>query len=398
MSWLRSKTKPQTKAVSINCRLLRLADRLNIKSHLAYCELKLRLATKVNQTKRWQVLQHLNRYWRGGKFPDNNFKSLGRQPIFIDERGTYCAVGYLMAATGSAQLARQINQTDRFVRLEATETPAITAWLKQYQFTQAEAALIQPAYVEYSVVHHGMNFWSILIALVSILLSVCLFLPVFAVLRTGATPRVYKLLKLLGLFCLIIVTAGAVGMIMHWRQESLGQRPGGGLYSVVVIGGTVCLTIYLLKQIKAWSRVWLKTIVAGGLLALAGGLLIVHFVESFNPLIVNLSLAAGGLIVAASVGDLSQLTRRSRRTIGWLVAACVLLLTLVVPSIRYTTTQLTAQGSLDCPKYYSSYYIRVNDGFSDLWRVAVCAEIEQKRLPRLLTPSFSREITDSWGF
>ena len=374
-----------------------MADRLNIKSHLAYCELQLRLATKVNQTKRWQVLQHLNHYWRAGKFPDNNFKSLGRQPIFIDERGTYCAVGYLMAATGSVELARQINQTDRFVRLEATETPAITAWLKQHQFTQAEAALIQPSYVEYSVVHHGMNFWSILIALVSILLSVCLFLPVFAVLRAGGAPRARKLLKLLGLACLTIVAAGVVGVIMDLCQDNLTLRAGGELYNIMVIGGIACLTIYLLRQIKAWSVAWRKTIVTGGLVALACGLLMFHFVENFNPLIVNLSLVAIGLIVAATVGDLSQLTRHSKHIIGWLVVGCVLLLTFVVPSIRYTTTQLTTQVSQPCQVYYYGSYahLLVNHDFSHLWKTAVCAEIEQERLPRLLTPSFSLEIVDS---
>ena len=147
MSWIRHKTRQPVRPLigRLGC----WREKLSIQTHLAYCEFKLRLRTGSTQTARLQLLDILHRYWRAGRFPQNNLRTPGRQPIFIDDAGVHCAVGYLMAQTGAEDLANAINQSDRFVYLEDLDLdrqPAIRAWLDQQGLKPAEAALIQPTY------------------------------------------------------------------------------------------------------------------------------------------------------------------------------------------------------------------------------------------------------------
>lgn len=149
MSWIRHKKPSRVRPV--RGRLGRRCERLSIQSHLAYCELKLRLRTRPDQIARLRLLDHLHRYWQAGCFPEHRFHTPGRRPVFIDDSGTYCAVGYLMAQSGARGLAAAINRDDRFAYIEdldLSQHPEIRSWLLEHELSQTEAALIQPTYAD----------------------------------------------------------------------------------------------------------------------------------------------------------------------------------------------------------------------------------------------------------
>jgi hypothetical protein len=67
--------------------------------------------------------------------------------VFIDEHGTHCAVGYLMARTGAGDLARRIAGTANLARVaDLAADPGFGDWLDRNGLTAVEAAMIQPAY------------------------------------------------------------------------------------------------------------------------------------------------------------------------------------------------------------------------------------------------------------
>ena len=123
-------------------------EKLHIKTHLAYAELKLRLFANNRNAKRDHALDRLHDYWRQAEFPRNTYVAGRRVPVFIDHFGTYCAVGYLMSETGYDNLAQSINRKDRFVFIEELDNWQVDNWLKEHGFSRKEAALIQPTYSE----------------------------------------------------------------------------------------------------------------------------------------------------------------------------------------------------------------------------------------------------------
>jgi hypothetical protein len=121
-----------------------------IKAHLLTVikELKQRptsFTTKQNK-ERHNLLNILQAYAMEQKFPKNEMVA-GIQPVFIDNYGTHCAVGYMMQQSGYQALATRINKEHQLSYIKNITTPGISAWATEHGFTIDELAWIQPGYI-----------------------------------------------------------------------------------------------------------------------------------------------------------------------------------------------------------------------------------------------------------
>lgn len=96
--------------------------------------------------KRMALIDSLSDYAAQKVFPQNIYHS-HRQPYFIDHKGTHCAVGYLMKASGAGDLAQKIHQEHNYDYIKDIKTQGVNAWAKQHGFLLDELALIQPGYL-----------------------------------------------------------------------------------------------------------------------------------------------------------------------------------------------------------------------------------------------------------
>jgi Secretion system C-terminal sorting domain len=109
--------------------------------------------------KRTYLLHQLQSYAAAKNFPINDYKAY-QTPIFIDKKGTHCAVGYLMQQSGAEGLARRINETEQFAYVTNIKTPGVDNWANDNGFTLQELAWIQPgypAYTDFYNVDSGVN-------------------------------------------------------------------------------------------------------------------------------------------------------------------------------------------------------------------------------------------------
>lgn len=126
-------------------------DVLRIQTHLEYVEKALR-ATDVShlstaaQENRLGLLGDLHNYWMAGKFPQLPVPFESRQPCFIDDAGTLCAVGYLVGQSEGLKVAEEINRKHRFEYVMEMNDPMLDLWAEQNGFTLKELAMIQPTY------------------------------------------------------------------------------------------------------------------------------------------------------------------------------------------------------------------------------------------------------------
>jgi hypothetical protein len=125
---------------------------LRMRVHLEYVRdyLDARPATRpALAAKRAELLSYLDDYIAKGTTPINTYVP-HRTPVFIDARGTICAVGYLIERSVGRALPEQIAATHRLDFLEdiAEAMPAVRAWVEESGFTLEELASIQPAYAE----------------------------------------------------------------------------------------------------------------------------------------------------------------------------------------------------------------------------------------------------------
>lgn len=135
-----------------------------IRVHLSLVENKLRSRSVANlsaaqKQKRNLCLDYLNGYWHSGAFPVNDDYSY-RTPIFIDKQDNFCAVGYLIKATGYESLAREISATNNLAYIMDLKFAALNSWASEFGFTREELAWIQPTYPpeEYAAaVGNGVN-------------------------------------------------------------------------------------------------------------------------------------------------------------------------------------------------------------------------------------------------
>ncbi|MBK8499711.1 MAG: T9SS type A sorting domain-containing protein [Flavobacteriales bacterium] len=98
---------------------------------------------------RLSLLSRLHAYADGGIFPQNHVLPY-RNPVFIDPKGTACAVGWLMIESGHRDLAEGISHEMNLAYvLDMPGTPLwpeIATWATVHGFTADELAWIQPAY------------------------------------------------------------------------------------------------------------------------------------------------------------------------------------------------------------------------------------------------------------
>jgi hypothetical protein len=103
--------------------------------------------SRRQRTKRAAALRTLAQYIELGSFPVRSGDPYpGRRPRFIDDDGTHCAVGHLIAASGERELAADINEDFEFAYVRDIESPALFAWAVDSGFTVTELAMIQPSY------------------------------------------------------------------------------------------------------------------------------------------------------------------------------------------------------------------------------------------------------------
>jgi hypothetical protein len=123
---------------------------LRMHTHLAYVRAWLggRPAARPElAAARARLLGFLDEYIAHGTTPRNT-RLPYRNPVFIDDDGTICAVGYLIERTAGRPLAEQIAAEHGHDYLEtiAAAVPEVAAWIAASGFTLDELASIQPGY------------------------------------------------------------------------------------------------------------------------------------------------------------------------------------------------------------------------------------------------------------
>lgn len=125
-------------------------DREWIRIHLSLVEQTLRHRSTANLSElqtanRFKALDYLHQYWQSGAFPINDLYTY-RTPIFIDRYDNFCAVGYLVKATGFESVSRKISKETNLAYVKDMKCPELFAWAKEFGFSIDELAWIQPLY------------------------------------------------------------------------------------------------------------------------------------------------------------------------------------------------------------------------------------------------------------
>jgi len=127
------------------------AERALVQAHLAEVEAALRAATtdhldSEQRANRSARLDELRAYRLAGSFP-RNVEVEGRSPVFVDDDGVHCAVGYLLHRSGEDELVAAVAGARNHARIfDLLDEPALVAWLDASGLSPVEAAWIQPAY------------------------------------------------------------------------------------------------------------------------------------------------------------------------------------------------------------------------------------------------------------
>jgi hypothetical protein len=124
--------------------------RQQLQLHIALVEQVLRSRntahlTAVQRNNRLRALDYLKAYGKQGVFPVNEYLNV-RTPVFIDRQDNFCAVGYLVKATGFEEVSRMISAKTNLAYVHDMNYPELFAWAKQFGFTVDELAWIQPGY------------------------------------------------------------------------------------------------------------------------------------------------------------------------------------------------------------------------------------------------------------
>jgi hypothetical protein len=127
-----------------------MSERQWIQTHLSLVEqtLRARDISKLSadqKEKRNQSLNDLHQYWQSGQFPINDQYAY-RTPIFIDKYDNFCAVGYLVKASGNESVSRKIAAKTNLAYVRQMNYPELMTWANEYGFTIDELAWIQPGY------------------------------------------------------------------------------------------------------------------------------------------------------------------------------------------------------------------------------------------------------------
>ena len=125
-----------------------------IQLHLKWVAEHLAEATKrmdldeATSIKRQNLIETLTDYYQRRLFPINTV-SREPTPVFVDELGTHCAVGYLLHVSGYDDVVGKISEENNlgYVNELNLDYPMLGIWAEAYGFTIDELAWIQPEYV-----------------------------------------------------------------------------------------------------------------------------------------------------------------------------------------------------------------------------------------------------------
>lgn len=131
------------------------SEPLRMHTHLTYVRGLLAAGTPTSPAlapRRAELLGYLDDYIALGITPANT-QVPWRSPVFIDDAGAICAVGYLIERSVGRALPEAIARDHRHAYLEdiAAAVPEVRAWIAASGMTLAELASIQPAYTEAAV-------------------------------------------------------------------------------------------------------------------------------------------------------------------------------------------------------------------------------------------------------
>ncbi|HEY6034572.1 MAG TPA: hypothetical protein VIV58_09945 [Kofleriaceae bacterium] len=134
-------------------------EHLRIRTHFLAVQklLASRPATRPElEAKRELLLAHFADYIAKGTTPKNEHLPW-RTPVFIDDEGTICAVGYLIEQSAGRAVAEKIATTHRYSYIEeiAKAMPEVRQWVADSGFTLEELGSIQPGYEGPDVAHES---------------------------------------------------------------------------------------------------------------------------------------------------------------------------------------------------------------------------------------------------
>lgn len=125
------------------------ADAIQLHLNLVIQHLRKHADVNLHPTQlsnRLYLLDQLQRYANRKVFPINRYHAL-RQPYFVDELGTHCAVGQMIHESGRDDLVREIVNNHNFDYIENIRHPELLNWAHTHGFTLDELKWIQPAYM-----------------------------------------------------------------------------------------------------------------------------------------------------------------------------------------------------------------------------------------------------------
>ena len=125
-------------------------EALRMRTHLEHVRARLAAAPATRPAlaaRRAELLGYLGDYIAKGTTPQNT-RMPWRSPVFIDDFGNVCAVGYLIERSAGRALPERIARLHRFDFLEdiAAAMPEVSGWIAASGFTLEELASIQPGY------------------------------------------------------------------------------------------------------------------------------------------------------------------------------------------------------------------------------------------------------------
>ncbi len=128
------------------------SEAVRMRLHFQYIrdQLAAKPATKPELVKqRAKLLAYLDEYIAKGTTPDNAHLPW-RTPVFIDDAGTICAVGYLIERSEGRALPEKIAASHRYDFIEdiAVAMPEVRKWVEESGLTLEEISSIQPGYIE----------------------------------------------------------------------------------------------------------------------------------------------------------------------------------------------------------------------------------------------------------
>ncbi len=101
--------------------------------------------TEQQKKNRAENLGNLMYYYQNVSLPKNTVVC-GRIPVFIDQFDNFCAVGYLIKASGHEDLSRKISRNMNYEFLLNMKDDELFDWVNECGLTAHELAWIQPAY------------------------------------------------------------------------------------------------------------------------------------------------------------------------------------------------------------------------------------------------------------